>query len=316
MSEFLFPIQSSHLLFFARAIGDPDADDTDFSTAIAPPTFGIAHHQFRPGYPLRPQSGQPWIGSGRTDSGADASGFEAALHAEQQFDYFRPISAGMTLAVDTVTGSSWTKARRDNGHLAFSESVTHLRDAATGELVQTARSVGVVIRPGPPPGDSPGGPADVTGPADGATVGPVGGPAGGRIALPDLGERRELIVFDGLTRTQLVLYAGASGDYNPLHTDEIFATRVAGYPSVFAHGMLTMGASARVLTEWVDPRLLRSYRVQFRGQVWPGDTLTVAANVEARGEESAAVTLATTTQDGRLVLSGSAVLGPPPGREG
>lgn len=310
MSETLFPIQSTHLLFFARAIGDPGADHTDMTTAIAPPTFGIAHHQFVPGYPLRPEPGQPWIGSGRTDSGADASAFEAALHAEQQFDYYRPIRAGMTLTVDTVAGSSWTKARRDQGHLAFSESLTHLRDASSGDLVQTARSVGVVIRPGPPPNDAPTGP--VTGSkaerADGAGPGPVE-----PVSLPGLGDRRELVVFDGLTRTQLVLYAGASGDYNPLHTDEIFATRVADYPSVFAHGMLTMGASARVLTEWVDPRLLRSYRVQFRGQVWPGDTLTVVASVESRGEESATITLATTTQDGRLALSGTAILGPPPG---
>ena len=48
-------------------------------------------------------------------------------------------------------------------------------------------------------------------------------------------------LVDDLTRTQIVQYAGASGDYNPLHTDEKFATEVAGYPRVFAHGMLTMG---------------------------------------------------------------------------
>ncbi|MGH7312786.1 MAG: MaoC/PaaZ C-terminal domain-containing protein, partial [Candidatus Rokuibacteriota bacterium] len=53
-----------------------------------------------------------------------------------------------------------------------------------------------------------------------------------------IGDTREEVVFDNLSRTQLVMYAGASGDYNPVHTDEVFATKVAGYPTVFAHGML------------------------------------------------------------------------------
>ena len=46
------------------------------------------------------------------------------------------------------------------------------------------------------------------------------------------------------------MYAGASGDYNPLHTDDKFATEVAGYPGVFAHGMLTMGMTGRMVTDW------------------------------------------------------------------
>ena len=56
-----------------------------------------------------------------------------------------------------------------------------------------------------------------------------------------LGDVYEELVVENLSRTQLVMYSGASGDYNPLHTDEIYTTEVAGYPSVFAHGMLSMG---------------------------------------------------------------------------
>ena len=64
------------------------------------------------------------------------------------------------------------------------------------------------------------------------------------------------MLVDDLTRTQIVQYAGASGDYNPLHSDEVFAREVAGYPGVFAHGMLTMGMTGRLLTDWVgDGRL-------------------------------------------------------------
>jgi acyl dehydratase len=63
-----------------------------------------------------------------------------------------------------------------------------------------------------------------------------------------VGEVREVVLTEEVTRTQLVQYSGASGDYNPLHSDERFATEVAGYPSVFAHGMLTMGITGRALT--------------------------------------------------------------------
>ena len=72
----------------------------------------------------------------------------------------------------------------------------------------------------------------------------------------DVGDAHSAVVVDGLTRTQIVQYAGASGDFNPIHTDEVFATQVAGYPSVFDHGMLTMGMTGRMLTDLVgDGRL-------------------------------------------------------------
>ncbi|MBO0731393.1 MAG: MaoC family dehydratase N-terminal domain-containing protein [Acidimicrobiaceae bacterium] len=125
-----------------------------------------------------------------------------------------------------------------------------------------------------------------------------------------VGDHRELLLVDDLTRTQIVQYAGASGDFNPLHTDEVFATQVAGYPSVFAHGMLTMGLTGRVLTDWVgDGRLLR-YRARFVKQVWPGDTLTARAEVTAvrddNGSPVADFDLVTTNQAGDTVLTGTA----------
>ena len=60
-------------------------------------------------------------------------------------------------------------------------------------------------------------------------------------------------MVEDLKRTQIVQYAGASGDYNPLHTDEIYATKIAGYPSVFAHGMLTMGLTGQAVAALVGP---------------------------------------------------------------
>ena len=65
------------------------------------------------------------------------------------------------------------------------------------------------------------------------------------------GDTRTEVVLENLSRTRIVMYAGASGDYNPLHSDEVYVTKVAGYPTVFAHGMLSMGATGKLLTDWV-----------------------------------------------------------------
>src|SRR5437764_15001132 len=124
------------------------------------------------------------------------------------------------------------------------------------------------------------------------------------------GQTFEKVLVEDLKRTQIVQYAGASGDYNPLHTDEIFATKVAGYPTVFAHGMLTMGMTGTMLTNYVGDGRLTKYGVRFVSQVWPGDTLTARAEVEAVREENGQhlvdLKLSTVNQDGREVLTGSA----------
>ncbi len=115
---------------------------------------------------------------------------------------------------------------------------------------------------------------------------------------------------EDLSRTQIVQYAGASGDYNPLHSDEIFTTRVAKYPTVFAHGMLTMGMTGRMVTDFVGDGRLTAYGVRFTRQVWPGDALTATAKVDAVREEDgqSLVDLSVTTvnQDGDVVVMGKA----------
>src|SRR4051794_5426209 len=123
-----------------------------------------------------------------------------------------------------------------------------------------------------------------------------------------VGESRILELVSDLTRTQIVQYAGASGDYNPLHSDELFTREVAGYPSVFAHGMLTMGMTGRVLTDWFGVEALTAYGVRFVKQVWPGDTLTATATVTAvqEAEGVAELTVETVNQHGDVVLTGSA----------
>jgi acyl dehydratase len=123
------------------------------------------------------------------------------------------------------------------------------------------------------------------------------------------GDVKELVLTDGVTRTQLVQYAGASGDYNPLHSDERFATEVAGFPSLFAHGMLTMGMTGRVITDWFGPEAVLTFGGRFVGQVWPGDRLTATATVTGvRDDGTADVAISTTNQAGEVVLSATATV--------
>jgi acyl dehydratase len=126
----------------------------------------------------------------------------------------------------------------------------------------------------------------------------------------ETGATQSKVVADGLYRTQIVQYAGASGDFNPLHSDEVFATKIAGYPSVFAHGMLSMGVTGTLLTDALGNGTLRTFGVRFRSQVWPGDTLTATATVTdvKRGDDETLVALdvQTVNQKGEVVVSGTA----------
>lgn len=125
-----------------------------------------------------------------------------------------------------------------------------------------------------------------------------------------VGDTYEEVVVDNLTRTQLVQYAGTSGDYNPLHTDEVFAKEVAGYPTVFAHGMLSMGMTGKALTNYVGDGRLTKYGVRFTSQVWPGDTLTSKVTVDEirdeGGQKLADLSVETRNQDGTVVIKGTA----------
>lgn len=125
-----------------------------------------------------------------------------------------------------------------------------------------------------------------------------------------VGDSREMVLVEDLKRTQLVMYSGASGDYNPLHTDDVYTREVAGYPSVFAHGMLTMGMTGRIVTDMVGASNVRKYGVRFTNQVWPGDTLTAKATIagirDEGGEKLVDITVETVNQDGQTVLTGNA----------
>ncbi len=125
-----------------------------------------------------------------------------------------------------------------------------------------------------------------------------------------VGDTYEDVLVEDLKRTQLVMYSGTSGDYNPLHTDDPYCREAAGYPGVFAHGMLTMGMSGRLVTDRFGAENVKRYGVRFTNQVWPGDDLKGKAVVdkirEENGETLVDLTITTTNQKGDVVVSGYA----------
>lgn len=134
------------------------------------------------------------------------------------------------------------------------------------------------------------------------------------VTLADLriGESIDYPLVQDLKRTQLVQYAGAAGDFNPLHTDERYAIEVGGFEGVFAHGMLTAGMTATMLDRLVGYASVVRFGGRFLEQVWPGDDLTGTATIADRrvdgGRTEVVVELATRNQRGAIVFSGSAVV--------
>lgn len=154
-----FPVEESHILMFARSIGDPNPiySDPDYAAGTevggipAPPTFVQASAQFDPDYFLRPKVGEDWFGSGKEptgikkkkeSSGGGGGGGGGGLHAEQHYEYHKPLKAGDVLVGTIKPGKTWEKEGRRAGKLVFSESITEYHNQ-DGELIVTARGVGV-----------------------------------------------------------------------------------------------------------------------------------------------------------------------------
>jgi acyl dehydratase len=116
------------------------------------------------------------------------------------------------------------------------------------------------------------------------------------------------IKIDNVSRRDFVRYAGASGDFVPLHYDQTFV-EAAGIPTVFAQGMWTAGCLSRCLTDFAGAGQVRHFKVRFARQVWPGDTLTcrgtVTAKSEANGEKLVEGELEVVNQKGEATVKGA-----------
>ena len=151
-----FPVESGHVMMFARSIGDANkiyydedyAKSTDQGAIIAPPTFVQSSAQFDPDYFLRPKVGEEWFGSAKGSTGitkkkeSGGGGGGGGLHAEQHYVYHRQLKVGHVLTAENKPGKSWEKEGRRGGKLMFNETVTEYRDQK-GKLVITATGVGV-----------------------------------------------------------------------------------------------------------------------------------------------------------------------------
>ena len=129
-----------------------------------------------------------------------------------------------------------------------------------------------------------------------------------------VGDELPPLALPPLTRTTLALYAGASGDHNPIHTDVDFA-RAAGMPDVVAHGMLSMAWVGRLLTSWAPQRELREFSVRFTAMTHVGERIVctgrVAEKLERDGERLVRIAVATANEAGEVKVAGDAYLALP-----
>jgi len=151
MAKITFPVEATHIMMFARAIADDNpvyrdaekAKASEVGGIVAPPTFTQAASQFDPNSGMRPKSGEKWFGSAKGPTGIEGKpASSGGLHAEQHFEYFRPVRPGDVLTAESNPGKTWERESKRAGKLSFSETVTEFRDPA-GALVVRVRSVSV-----------------------------------------------------------------------------------------------------------------------------------------------------------------------------
>jgi len=126
-----------------------------------------------------------------------------------------------------------------------------------------------------------------------------------------VGDELPALKLPPITRHQLALYCGGSGDHNPIHVDIDFAKKF-GFKDVFAHGMLSMAFLGRLATSWVPQKQLRKLGTRFTSITWVGDQITVSGKVlgkrEENGEKLVDLEIKCTNQNGQSTLEGNATV--------
>jgi acyl dehydratase len=112
-----------------------------------------------------------------------------------------------------------------------------------------------------------------------------------------------------ITRTDIVRYAGAGGDFNPVHHDDVYA-RSLGLPGVFAMGLLGAGYLSRVLAAEFGASTVQKFTVRFRSQIWPGETLDLAVDDSEPAEQDGVrrVLLSARNESGELKITAEALV--------
>ncbi|ELY48137.1 FAS1-like dehydratase domain-containing protein [Natronorubrum sulfidifaciens] len=243
---------------------------------------------------------------------------EYVLHGEQAYEYERPLQVGDVLTGTTTLSDVYQRDGGRAGTMTFAVYETAYRDG-DDELVLTERAT-VIETEGAVQNadaeerrDTAAGSSDATSETAAATVGtePDAEVRSPVTSIDDIavGDTGPTIVVDDLSRQQFVKYAGASGDFNPIHYDEPYA-RAAGNESVFGQGMFTAGVTSRAVTDWVGLEAVSSFRVRFHSQVFPGETIIANGEVVDSQPSDGVVELAleATTHHGEPVLTGTATV--------
>jgi len=266
---------------FARAIGDTSAVYRDpavarergLSDVPAPLTFTRTADfpRYRP---------EEYVAPYGFDLGF---ALEATLHGRQGYEFHRPAVAGDVLSATATVTDVYRRSGERAGEMVFADIEQAFEDE-DGEPVVTVTTTAVEIENA----------RDL----ETETETDPG-------AIPDDGA----LLREDVDRTAFVEYAGASGDFTPLHFDDPFA-RSCGFESVFAQGMLIAGIASRLVTDRFGVGNVRAFRTQFEDQVWPDETVvaygSVAEKREGGGERLADYAFEARTADGRLVLTGEA----------
>jgi acyl dehydratase len=298
-------VERSAVARFASAVFDPAAVFSDPAAARdaghpavpAPPTFTRVAY-----FPHNRPAG---VG---VDAGFDL-GFDRGrtVHGEQAYEFERPVYVGDVLGGETELVSVFQRTGSGDRTLTFGVLETTYRDDdGDGETVLRERRTRIEVGSD---GDAAA-PTDERGERETGETGTDGartddGPWPAATVESGGGDAPTLRVGP-LSRVDFARYAGASGDFNPLHLSDP-AARAAGHRSVFAHGMLTAGVAARFARERVGLAALGTFETRFEDKVWPGDRLRVSGSVtEGDATDPAAISILVETGDGRTVLTGSA----------
>ncbi|ELY64966.1 FAS1-like dehydratase domain-containing protein [Natrinema versiforme] len=260
-----------------------------------------------------------------TPDDVDGKGFDLAfqpeyvIHGEQAHEYERPVYVGDILEGTTTLADVFQREGGRAGTMTFAVLETEYR-TPNGELVLTDRSTAIETEGAIDDGDestaegdaeSDGEPTE----ADGGTTEAATAPGETidefeRVRSVDgleSGDTGPTVVVEDLERQHFVKYAGASGDFNPIHYDEPYAT-AAGNESVFGQGMFTAGVTSRVVANWFDLRDVMSFGVRFQSRVFPGDTVVASGEVAEIDADAGTVDaeLEARTTDGETLLTGTA----------
>jgi acyl dehydratase len=124
-----------------------------------------------------------------------------------------------------------------------------------------------------------------------------------KIAELKIGEALEDVQLNPVSRLNLIKYAGASGDYNPIHTIDEEAKK-AGLPGIIAHGMWTMGNLSKLFTSYYEEGFIQDYSIRFKGMVFLNDVITLKATLEEKMGNQLRFNVLAVNQKGNEVLKG------------